>query len=179
MRQFILNIIDFFYFPFISRWIPKRSFRYIACGGTSTTLGLVVFYLSYHYILKEQMVHFSFITVSSYIMAFLIAFCFSSPVGFILSKYVVFPESYLKGRIQLIRYFLIVGCNVLLNYFLLHFFVENCHIYPTIAKCLIVVIVALFSFFGQKYFTFKMTSDVHAADRATHKNKKHNSTEHR
>ncbi len=173
MRPFILKIIDFFYFPFVARWIPRRTFRYLVCGGTSTTLDLIVFYLSYHYVVQEQMVHFSFITISGYIAAFLIAFCVSFPVGFFLSKYVVFPESHIQGRIQLVRYLFIVGCCVLLNYFLLHFFVGSCHIFPTVAKCLITAIVACFSYFSQKYFTFKMKAEVHAADKAMHrKNRK-------
>ena len=172
MRALILHIIDFFYFPFLARWIPQRTFRYLACGGTSTTLDLIVFYLSYHYLLKEQMVHLPFITISSYIAAFIIAFCISFPIGFTLSKYVVFPESYVRGRIQLIRYFFIVGFCVLLNYIFLRFFVEICHIFPTIAKCLTTVLVALFSYFTQKYFTFRMKSEVHAADKDRHKKKK-------
>lgn len=168
MRKLILNIIDFFYFPFIARWITKRTFRYIACGGTSTSLDLLVFYLSYHFIVKEQMVHLPFVTVSGYIAAFIIAFCVSFPIGFVLSKYVVFPESYLKGRVQLIRYLLIVGGNILLNYILLHLFVGFFHFYPTVAKALIIVLGASFSYFSQKYFTFRMKSDVYAADKTAH-----------
>lgn len=169
MRSVILHIIDFFYFPFIARWIPRRTFRYLACGGTSTSLDLLVFYMSYHYIVDEQMVHLPFVTVSGYIAAFIIAFCVSFPVGFMLSKYVVFPESHLRGRIQLIRYFFIVGCCILLNYILLHFFVGIVHLFPTVAKCFATAFVALFSYFTQKYFTFRMKSEIHAADKATHR----------
>ncbi len=176
MRSFILHIIDFFYFPLIARWIPRRTFRYLACGGTSTTIDLVIFYLSYHFILKEQMVHLPFVTISGYIAAFLIAFCVSFPIGFMLSRYVVFPESHIRGRIQLIRYFFIVGCCVLFNYVFLHYFVEVWHIYPTIAKCLITVIVACFSYFMQKYFTFRMKAEIHAADRANHRSNKKSSS---
>lgn len=172
MRAFILNIIDFFYFPFIAKWIPRRTFRYLACGGTSTSLDILMFYFSFHYIVDEQMVHLPFVTISGYIAAFIIAFCVSFPIGFTLSKYVVFPESHLRGRIQLIRYFLIVGCCVLLNYVLLRFFVEVFHFFPTIAKCLVTVIVALFSYFSQKYFTFRMKSEIHAADKAFHRQKR-------
>lgn len=169
MRSAILHIIDFFYFPFFRKWIPLRTFRYLACGGTSTSLDILVFYFSYHYIVDKQMVHLPFITISSYIAAFIIAFCVSFPVGFTLSKYVVFPESHLRGRVQLTRYFLIVGCCIFLNYILLHFFVDICHLFPTVAKCLITVIVALFSYFSQKYFTFRMKSEIHAADKAVHR----------
>ncbi len=172
MRQLILNIIDFFYFPFIKKWVPLRTFRYLACGGGSTLLDLIVYYLSFHFIVHQQMVHLPFVTISGYIAAYIIAFCVSFPVGFALSKYVVFPESYLRGRVQLIRYLLIVGLNILLNYVLLHFFVQVCHLFPTVSKVIITILLALFSYFSQRHFTFRMNSDVHEADKTAYRENK-------
>lgn len=165
MRAFILSIIDFFYIPFFARWIPRRTFRYMACGGFTTSLDIFLFYISYHFILQEQMVHLPFITISGYIAAFIMAFCISFPTGFCLSKYVVFPESEIKGHVQLFRYFLQVACCLLLNYVFLKFFVEICHIYPTIAKCLTAVFVACFSYLSQKHFTFKVKDGMLKAER--------------
>lgn len=157
MRKALRNFIDFFYFPFFRKWISKRNFTYLACGGTTTLVDILVFYWAYHYVIHaKELVHLPFVTVSGYIMAFIIAFCVSFPMGFFLSKYIVFPESYLRGRVQLFRYFLIVACNILFNYLLLHFFVQYLHVYPTVAKVIIVVLLALFSYFSQKYFTFRM-----------------------
>ena len=156
MRRLILGIIDFFYIPPFARWIPLRTFRYIACGGFTTTVDICLFYVSYHFVLHEQMVHLPFVTVSAYIAAFLMAFCISFPTGFSLSKYVVFPESQLKGRVQLFRYLLIVACCISLNYIFLKFFVEICHLYPTVAKILTAVVIACFSYLTQKNFTFRI-----------------------
>jgi putative flippase GtrA len=156
MRRLILGIIDFFYLPLVGRWIPLRTFRYIACGAFTTTVDISLFYISYHFILHEQMVHLPFVTVSAYIAAFLMAFCVSFPTGFSLSKYVVFPESQLRGRTQLFRYLLIVSCCISLNYVFLKFFVEICHVYPTVAKILTTVIIACFSYLTQKHFTFRI-----------------------
>lgn len=158
MRLTILKIIDFFYFPLIARWIPKRTFRYGACGGFTTTLDISLFYVSYHFILDEQMKHIGPVTISAPILAFLMAFCVSFPTGFCLSKYVVFPESQLRGRTQLMRYVLIVSCCITLNYLFLKFFIEICHIFPTIAKVLTAVAIACFSYITQKHFTFRVTS---------------------
>jgi len=156
MRSIILKIIDFFYIPLVARWVPKRTFRYIACGGFSTTLDICLFYVSYHFILHERMQQLGHITISAPILAFLMAFCISFPTGFCLSKYVVFPESELRGRIQLLRYILIVSCCVSLNYVFLKFFIEICHVFPTVAKILTAVLVACFSYLTQKYFTFRI-----------------------
>lgn len=156
MRKTILKIIDFFYIPLIARWIPLRTFRYVACGGFSNALDITLFYISFHYILQEKMVHLPFVTISAPIAAFMMAFCVSFPTGFCLSKYVVFPESELRGRIQLARYIFIVCCCIGLNYVFLKLFIEVCHIFPTVAKILTAIIIAAFSFLTQKHFTFRI-----------------------
>ncbi|MGH2643291.1 MAG: GtrA family protein [Chitinophagaceae bacterium] len=162
MRRLILKIIDFFYIPLFAKWIPFRTFRYAVCGGFNTTLDLVLYYISYHFILHEQMLSLGFVTISAPIAAFLMAFCISFPTGFSLSKFVVFPESVLKGRTQLVRYLLIVLCNVSLNYILLKFFVDVCHIYPTISKAFTAIIISCFSYLTQKHFTFRIRQRLKA-----------------
>ncbi|GAA4303983.1 GtrA family protein [Compostibacter hankyongensis] len=159
MRKAILHIIDWFYFPPLSRWVPVRTFRYMFCGGFSTGLDILLFFISYHYILRERVVHLPFIAVSPYIAAFILAFCVSFPTGFLLSKFVVFPESQLRGRTQLFRYLLVVLCNVLLNYFFLKLFIEWCHFFPTIAKIFTTIIVVSFTYLAQKQFTFRIPPD--------------------
>jgi putative flippase GtrA len=77
-------------------------------------------------------------------------------VGFFLLKFVVFGESKIKGRIQLFRYFSFYIICLFLNYVLLKLFVEYIRIYPTIAQVMTTVIVVVFSYFVQKYFTFRI-----------------------
>jgi putative flippase GtrA len=154
-RNIILAIIDFFHKPF-ARWIDLQTFRYLACGGSNTVFDILIYFVSYNFILKKLPVDLSFITISPHIAAFLISFTFSFPIGFLLSKYVVFTESNLKGRVQLFRYALTVLMCILLNYVFIKFFVEWCHLYPTISKIFTTAIVAVFSFISQRKFTFKV-----------------------
>lgn len=158
MRKTILNVIDFFYIPLAARWIPLRTFRYIACGCFSNAVDIILFYISFHFILGEKMVHLPMVTISAPIAAFIMAFCVSFPTGFCLSKYVVFSESQLRGRVQLVRYLFIVGCCIGLNYVFLKFFIEICHIFPTVSKILTAIIIACFSFLTQKHFTFRIVA---------------------
>jgi len=153
-RHIIVGFIDFFYPPF-QRFIRKQTFRYLACGGSNTILDTILYYISFHYILNEQPVHLGALTIQPYIMAFIMSFSISFPLGFILSKYIVFPESNLHGRIQLFRYAVLVGTCILLNYVFIKIFVELCHFYPTPSKLLTTAIVAIFSYFSQRKFTFK------------------------
>jgi putative flippase GtrA len=161
-KNIILAFIDFFHTPF-ARWINLQTFRYLACGGTNTVLGIVLYYISYHYVVREQAIPIGNLAITPHISAFLLSFCISFPAGFILAKYVVFPESNLKGRIQLFRYALLVGMCVLLNYIFLKIFVEWFGLYPTPAYVLTNAIVAIFSYVSQRNFTFKV-KDVVAPD---------------
>ncbi|HEX5025170.1 MAG TPA: GtrA family protein [Agriterribacter sp.] len=154
MKKLIIAILDYFYIPF-QKMIDRQTFRYIACGGGNTLLDIVVYFVTYNFILHKQMVHTPFISISPYIAAFMISFLITFPVGFLLMRNIVFTGSNLKGRIQLFRYFMLVLVCVLLNYIFIKLFVEWFHIYPTIAKIMTTAIVISFSYLTQRNFTFK------------------------
>lgn len=154
MVKIIHSVLDFFY-PLFKRFFDKTTYHYAACGGANTVFDLLLFFISYNFILKKQIVNLPFIAVSPHIAAFIIAFCFSFPTGFLLMRYVVFSSSYLRGRVQLFRYFLSVCISLFLNYIFLKIFVEQLHFYPTVSKFFITFIVVGFSYMAQKYFSFK------------------------
>lgn len=155
MRKPIEQFIDFFYPPF-SKVMNKLTFRYAACGGANTVLDIFLFFISYNFIFRKQNLVLPFVTISPHIAAFLFAFIFTFPIGFLLSRYVVFQGSAMTGRSQLFRYFLTVLGAILLNYIFLKIFVEKFHFYPTVAKICTTVIVVAFSYLSQTYFTFKV-----------------------
>ncbi len=154
-KNLIISFIDLFYPPF-RKLLPLQTFRYVACGGANTLLDIGLYYVSYHYILKEKILDLGFTAISPHIAAFFIAFCVSFPTGFWLMRSIVFTGSTLRGRVQLFRYLLLVGVCILLNYVFLKLFVEQWGIYPTPSKMLTTVIVVLFSYLTQKHFTFKV-----------------------
>lgn len=155
MRTFILMVIDFFYRPF-SKLMPPQTFRYLACGGGNTALDIVLYFICYNFILRQHEVVLPFITISAHIAALFMSLAVTFPMGFMLSKYIVFSESNLRGRVQLIRYFMLVGICICLNYGFMKLFVEQFHIYPTISKILTTIFVVGFSYLTQKKFTFKV-----------------------
>jgi len=73
-----------------------------------------------------------------------------------LAKYVTFTQSDLRGRKQLFRYGVAVAGSIILNYVLLKFFVEVCDIWATVSKVITTGIVVIYSYFMQKYFSFKV-----------------------
>lgn len=141
--------------------MPIRTFRYAACGGANMLLDILIYYVSYNYILNKEVLDLGFFAFKPHIAALWIAFCVSFPVGFLLSKYVVFTQSELRGRVQLFRYLLIVGVNLLLNYAFLKTMVEYLGFYPTIARIFTTCIIVTFSFLSQKHFTFKERKESH------------------
>jgi putative flippase GtrA len=155
IRGSILYVLDFFY-PLFRSVMPLQTYRYAACGGFNTVFGIVLYFIGYNFIFQKQVAHLPFMAISPHIAAdFLFGFPISFPVGFYLSRYVVFQESTLKGRIQLFRYFVVVCCCIVINYYGLKFFVEVLHLFPTIAKIITSVFVIVFSYISQRNFSFK------------------------
>lgn len=163
MKQWITAILDFFYPPF-RRFMPLRTFRYIACGGGNTLLDILIYFVSYNFILQKQIVHTPIGAISPYIAAFIIAFAVSFPTGFYLNRNIVFTGSTIRGRTQLGRYFLLVVACIALNYVFIKLFVERFGFYPTAAKFLTTIIVVSFSYLTQKKFTFKVNRPVDLRD---------------
>lgn len=154
-KKILLSIIDFFYPPF-SKLMPLQTFRYAACGGGNTVLGLIIYSISFKYILKEQDLNFGFYAFKPHIAALFFSFSINFPLGFLLMKYLVFNESNVKGRIQLFRYFIFFVFCLFLNYVLLKLLVEIFHWYAIIAQVITTVIVVCVSYLTQKHFTFKV-----------------------
>jgi len=154
MKDLVVRVIDFFYPPF-RRIMPLQTFRYAACGGGNTLLDILLYFVAYNFVLQKQVVYTPIGAISPYIAAFLMSFIISFPIGYLLNRYVVFPGSSLKGRVQLFRYFLLVVICIVLNYVFIKLFVEQFGIFPTVAKMLTTIIVVSFSYLTQKNFTFK------------------------
>ncbi len=135
-----------------------QTFRYAACGGGNTALGLLVFFVGYNFLFHKQLVHLGSLTLSPHIAAMVLSFLVSFPIGFYLARYVVFSGSALRGRHQLVRYFTTTMGSLLLNYANLKIMVDLLHFYPTIAQSINVVIVVTFSYLMQKHFAFARRS---------------------
>ena len=154
IRAGILGLVDFFY-PLFAKFMPLQTYRYAACGGGNTALNIFLFFITHNFILHNKILHVGSVAISSHIASFLIAFCITFPIGFYLSMYVVFQGSYLRKRIQLVRYFSIALACIFLNYILLKLFVDVWGWYPTPSLMLTAVIVIAFSYLSQKHFSFK------------------------
>jgi hypothetical protein len=155
MRKFALKIIDFFYPPF-QRWFSLHTFRYMASGGITVSTGIVGYFIIFNYILHQEDVKIGEYLITAPIAALFLESAVTFSVGFMLNKYLVFTQSNLVGRIQLFRYATVYGTNILLNYALMKILIEGFQFYPSVAKALITIVLAIFSYFSQKYFSFRV-----------------------
>lgn len=159
IRISILQAIDFFYPPF-KAIIPLQTFRYAACGGSNALLNLTIFSISYNFLFTADVVAVGGFAIKRYIAAYLIALSISFPIGFCLNKYVVFQQSNLPGKTQLIRYASLTFINIFLDYFLLHLLIGYFELWATGSQALILVLLSLISYFYQTYFSFKTKKDL-------------------
>lgn len=154
IRLIILSVINWFYQPF-KKYIPEETFRYAVCGGSNTALDIFLYFITYNFILKKQILDLKIIAISGHIASFLLVFPITFTTGFILSKYITFSHSELHGRVQLFRYGFTVFVCIILNYIFLKMFVDWLGLYPTLSKILTTGLVVIYSYFSQKHFTFK------------------------
>jgi putative flippase GtrA len=156
VRDFIISAIDFFY-PLFRRVMDLQTFRYAACGGANSLFDISLYAVTYNFILDKSIVHIGNLAISPYIAAFLITFPITFMSGFILMRYVVFPDAKsTKKRVQGGKYLLVVVCCILLNYIFLKLFIEKFGWWPLPSKIITTFLVVMFSYFSQKHFTFKV-----------------------
>lgn len=153
----ITSIIDWFHKPF-RKYIPTETFRYGATGGFNTVLDIFLFYIFYNFVFLKVNLNLGFVVLSPHIAAFVFVFPITFSIGFLLSKYITFTESPLRGKKQLLRYGVSVSGAILLNYLLLKLFVDHFHLPATLSKAFTTVFVVLYSYMMQRYFTFKTAS---------------------
>lgn len=153
-RLIIIQVIDNFHIPF-RRYIPLETFRYAATGGLNTALDIFLYFICYNFILDKHVIDLQIVSISPHIAAFLIVFPVTFFTGFLLAKYITFTNSEIRGRVQLIRYMISVSGSIFLNYVFLKILVEFGGLWPTLAKLITTGIVVVYSYFVQKFYTFK------------------------
>lgn len=138
--------------------MPLQTFRYAACGGGNTVLDIAVstfcfnYFVTHNFFFEFPSIH---LKVSQHIAALVCGLCVTFPIGFYLSRYVVFQETNAKKTSQLIKYLLVVMFCVVLNYGFLKFFFEVLKWNFLISKIITTCFVVVFSYLSQRNFTFK------------------------
>lgn len=158
LSRMLTSLIDALYIKPLERVISRQIFGYFLCGAANMVLDTLWYFLIYHYVVFEQNVDLGVVVISPHIAALIIVFPITFFTGFLLNRYVAFRTTQQRSTKQLFRYALSVVGSILLNYALMKLFVDMCHVWPTIAKMLTTVIVAVYSYMAAKYFSFTHTN---------------------
>ncbi|WMX17385.1 MULTISPECIES: GtrA family protein [unclassified Aureispira] len=155
MTSFLLRIIDLGYFIF-KPFIPLKTYRYAVCGGGNLVLDTILYFVVFHFVLNKQNLDLYFIVLSAHIASLFFVFPITFCIGFLLNRFIVFPESNLPMRTQFVRYFIAGMITLLISYLSMKILVDLIGFYPTPSKILTTVIAVLFSYMMQTKFSFKV-----------------------
>ena len=155
MKSNLIKVIDLGYFIF-KGVIPLKTYRYAVCGGSNLVLDTTLYFVFFQFILAKQNLDLSIVVLSPHIASLFFVFPITFMMGFLLNRYVVFTESKLPFKTQLIRYLTVGIIALLLSYFSMKLFVDVLLFYPTPSRLLSIVITVLFSYIMQNNFSFKV-----------------------
>ncbi len=158
LQKLILNILHFFY-PIFKKFMDKQTYYYLVCGGGNTVLGLIVYFIGDHFLFHKVDIDLGFIAFKSHIASLILSIIITFPIGFLLNRYIVWHDSNLNPYKQLYRHFGFVMLFSLMNYVLLKMFVEYFNWWHFPSQFLTISIIVVFSYFAQKYISFRKTSD--------------------
>ncbi len=154
MKDLIITIIDSFYFIF-KPFMPLKTYRYAVCGGGNLVLDIVLYYVFFHFVFQKQDLDVKIVTLSSHVASLFFVYPVTFLSGFLLNKYIAFPDSRLRTEIQFSRYFIVSVSGILVSYVALKFFVDLLGFYPTPSRILTIVLSVGYSYFLQNKYTFK------------------------
>jgi hypothetical protein len=151
IRTILLTIRSWFF-----KFIPEQSFLYMACGGINLVFDMALFFVAYHFIFYKQNFKTPFFTFSPHIAALFFSFIISTGTGFFMSRYVVWTNSIVRGRRQMINYLSVVALCVAMNTGFLKLFVEVFQLRLFAARMITAAIVITTSYFLQRNYAFKV-----------------------
>ena len=142
---------------FIQKLLKNQGILYLFSGGTSTVVDYGIFYIFYNFIFMQQPINIGF-TLTAHTASLLIGSLCGMVVNFIIQRYIVFPESResMRKRVQFARYIPVSALVISANYLVLKLLVEALLMNANIARALSAALVAIGSFFLNKYFTFRV-----------------------
>lgn len=154
MQEKIWKFVDFFYPPF-RRYFSLLFFRYGFMGGFNLVINWILYYLIYYFVFRGNIWELSFVAFSPHIATLVLEWPITFATGFWLQRNITFSQSELGIGKQFFRYFFITVCNTFLVYGGLKCFVDFFHIMPVLSYIIISVISVFFSYFFNRYFSFK------------------------
>lgn len=143
----------------IRKILENKIIRYFLSAGIATGVDVTVYFLAYNFIYEKQDIHlFNLMTLSAPTGSLMLSYTCGLVTNFLITKYLVFTESDLRGIHQLARYILVALLILALNYFFMSFLIKILDWYPTLSRVVSALTIGLLSFVIHKFYSFKVTN---------------------
>lgn len=142
----------------LKRILDNKIIRYFLSAGTATIVDVSVYFISFNFIYQKQDIHvFDLFVLSAPTASLMLSYTCGLITNFLITKYLVFTESDLKGVHQLMRYVLVAIVILFVNYLFMSFLIKQLHWYPTLARIVSALSIGILSFVIHKFYSFKVT----------------------
>jgi len=142
----------------VRKFLDNKIIRYFLSAGVATGVDVTVYFLAYNFIYEKQDIHlFNFMTLSAPTGSLILSYTCGLVTNFLITKYLVFTESDLRGIHQLARYILVALLILGLNYFFMSFLIKVLEWYPTLSRVVSALTIGLLSFVIHKFYSFRVT----------------------
>ncbi len=137
--------------------LNSKVFRYFISAGIATVVDITVYFIAFNYIYQKSDIDlFRVYTVSAPTASLILSYSMGLITNFMITKFLVFNDSELATHQQLLRFVLVALFILVLNYFFMHFLINNFGWYPTIARGASAISIGMLSFIIHKSFSFKV-----------------------
>ena len=140
----------------LQNFLDNKVIRYFFSAGMATGVDVTAYFMCYNYIfLKTDQDIFNLIVLSAPTASLAISYSLGLMTNFLITKYMVFTESDLRGIHQLMRYIIVAILILILNYLLMSFLISGLEWYPTISRIISAVSIGFLSFVIHKLYSFR------------------------
>jgi putative flippase GtrA len=134
-----------------------KPVRYFFSAGIATVVDVVVYYLVYNHVLHQEELTVSHAMIfKAPTVALTCSYACGLITNFTITKYFVFHESELSGRIQLFRFILVAFVVLIANYYFMYFLINILGWFPTLSRAVSAISIGIFSFVAHRFFSFRM-----------------------
>jgi len=142
----------------IKDFLNNKIIRYFFSAGLATVVDVSVYFVAFNFIYEKQDIHlFDLMVLSAPTGSLILSYTCGLLTNFLITKYLVFTESDLRGIHQLARYVLVAILILLLNYLFMSFLIKILDWYPTFSRIVSALTIGLLSFVIHKFYSFRVT----------------------
>ncbi|MBC7411429.1 MAG: GtrA family protein [Bacteroidia bacterium] len=154
LRQLIISV---FKLLFIQRLLQMQLVRYVIAAGTAFTVDVAVYFIMLHFFISDKIITVfnTPIILRAAMLSLVVSFTCGLVTNFYMSNLFVFKAMDSRTNTHFARFVLVAMVTFVGNYFLMRFFIEALHLYPTVARIVAACVFAMFSFTMHKFFSFR------------------------